>query len=126
MRTKSITNRPSTGINEIHRKYQNCATFKTNGNIKVREMQDMFQIYNMTLEEAELKEKSKKITFPIQYSISCTGEHDTIVPLPKSQADIVNTFILNYDLKKGYYYGWINIDFVDLEVAKKIIDTNFI
>ena len=32
---------PSTGINDVHRKYRNCATFKTNGNIKIREMKDM-------------------------------------------------------------------------------------
>jgi 1-phosphatidylinositol phosphodiesterase len=38
----------STGINDVHRRYQNCATFKTNGNIKVREMRDMFNIYKMT------------------------------------------------------------------------------
>ena len=66
----------------------------------------------------------KKI-FPFKYSISCTGEYEKIVTLAKVQEDIMNPFILNYDLKKGNYYGWIYIDFVDLNITKKIIDTNF-
>ena len=118
-----------TGLEEIHQRFvsdKNYSTFEVGGKLKVEEMKELIKLNDITIEEAgkEIKENDKK--FPISYSISCTGEHDTIVPLPKSQADIVNTFILNYDLKKGYYYGWINIDFVDLEVAKKIIDTNFI
>ena len=33
---------------------------------------------------------------------------------------------MNHEFKKGYYYGWIHIDFVDLDIAKKIIETNFL
>ena len=126
MRTKTRTNLPSTGINEVHKKYQNCATFKTNGNIKVREMQDMFEIYNMTLEEAELKEKSKKMAFPIQYSISCTGEYDCCLPHPLNQAIIVHSFVQKEGvIKKGNYYGWLRMDFANPITTKLLIESNF-
>ena len=82
-----------TGISGVHSKYQNCATFKTNGNIKVKEMKDMFDIYKMTFEEAEIKEKNKEMQFPIAYSISCTGEYDCCLPNPLNQSIIVHSFI---------------------------------
>ena len=89
-------------------------------------MQDMFQIYNMTLEEAELKEKSKKITFPIQYSISCTGEYDCCLPHPLNQAIIVHSFIQKEGvIKKGYYYGWLHMDFANPITTKLLIEANF-
>ena len=30
-----------------------------------------------------------------------------------------------FDFKKGYYYGWISIDFIDEFITKKIIESNF-
>jgi ABC-type phosphate transport system ATPase subunit len=39
-RTISQTLVSGTGISGVHAKYQNCATFKTNGNIKVKEMKE--------------------------------------------------------------------------------------
>ena len=92
-RTISQTLVSGTGISGVHSKYQNCATFKTNGNIKVKEMKDMFELYKMTLEEAEIKDKIKELTFPITYSISCTGEYDYCLPNPLEQAIIVHSFI---------------------------------
>ena len=116
----------STGIGDVHKKYQNCATFKTNGNIKIREMKDMFDIYNMTLEEAEIKEKNKVMTFPISYSISCTGEYDNCLPNPLNQAIIIHSFIQRENVfKKGYYYGWLNMDFANINTTSKLINSNF-
>ena len=117
---------PSTGINDVHRKYQDCATFKTNGNIKIREMRDMFDIYKMTFEEAEIKEKNKEMQFPIAYSISCTGEYDYCLPNPLEQAIIVHSFIQRNDVfKKGYYYGWLNMDFANKNTNIRLINSNF-
>jgi hypothetical protein len=124
--TKTRNIMASTGINDVHRKYQNCATFKTNGNIKVREMQDMFRIYKMTLEEAQIKEKNKELTFPIQYSISCTGEYDCCLPHHLNQAMIVHSFVQKEGIiKNGYYYGWLHMDFANSITTKKLIDANF-
>lgn len=124
VRGRSILN--STGINDVHSKYQNCATFKTNGNLKVREMKDMFEIYKMTLDEAEIKEKNKQMRFPISYSISCTGEYDGCLPNPLKQAIIVHSFIQKEDVfKKGYYYGWLNMDFANIDSTSKLINSNF-
>ena len=116
-----------TGINRIHSKYKDYPTFKANGNLKIQEMKDMFELYNITIEEVETKENDLSITFPLHYSISCTGEKDNCLPNPKSQADIVHSF-LHKDgiLKKGYYYGWLNLDFANFETNYKLIDTNFI
>ena len=117
---------PSTGISDVHRKYQDCATFKTNGNIKIREMRDMFDIYKMTFEEAEIKDKNKEMQFPIAYSISCTGEYDYCLPNPLDQAIIVHSFIQREDCyKKGYYYGWIYMDFANKNTNIKLINSNF-
>jgi len=117
-----------TGLEEIHKKRVIefvYSSFKVSGHLKVDEVREFLETNEMTFEEAEKEFEKNNKKFPFKYSISCTGEFDSIVPLPKAQADIVNPFILNYDLKKGNYYGWINIDFVDLNIAKKIIDTNF-
>ena len=115
-----------TGINEVHKKYQDCETFKTNGNIKVREMRDMFSIYKMTLEEAEIKEKNKIMPFPISYSISCTGEYDYCLPNPLDQAVIVHSFIQREDVfKNGFYYGWLYMDFANKKTTSKLINSNF-
>ena len=126
---RKITSRTilsSTGINDVHRRYQNCATFKTNGNIKVREMRDMFNIYKMTLEEAEIKDNNKAMQFPIHYSISCTGEYDYCLPNPSDQAIIVHAFIQRENVfKKGYYYGWLNMDFANINTTSQLINSNF-
>ena len=64
--------------------------------------------------------------FPYCYSIACTGEHQSILPFPRNQADIVNPFILSYEFIKGHYYGWIEMDYASIKLAKKFIDTNFV
>lgn len=115
-----------TGIDDVHKRYYNCKTFKINGNAKVLEMKDMFTKYNMTLQQAEIAEQNKNIQFPISYSISCTGEHDICLPFPITQASYVLPFLLKSGvLKNGYYYGWLNMDFAYLEVTSKFIATNF-
>ena len=125
-RTISQTLVSGTGISGVHSKYQNCATFKTNGNIKVKEMKDMFELYKMTLEEAEIKDKIKELTFPITYSISCTGEYDYCLPNPLNQSIIVHSFIQKEKpFKKGYYYGWLNMDFANINTTNKLIESNF-
>lgn len=118
-----------TGLEEIHKKFvpdYNYESFKADGKLKMKEVQEFFKIYNMNFEEAEKNFEKDKNKYPFRFSISCTGEYESIVPLPRTQADIMNPFIKNYDLKKGNYYGWINIDFVDFDICKKIIKTNFI
>ena len=117
---------PSIGIGEVHKKYANCSTFKINGNIKVKEMKDMFNIYNMTLKEAEIKERKKELLFPIAYSISCTGEYDCCLPHPLNQAIIVHSFIQKENvIKKGYYYGWLRMDFANISTTSILINSNY-
>jgi hypothetical protein len=118
-----------TGLEEVHRRTvsdKNYKTFEVDGKLKVKEVKEFITLNDITFEEAEKDLNENIQRYPFHYSISCTGEYDIFIPLPKSQADIANSFILNYNLKKGYYYGWINIDFVNLDIAKKIIETNYI
>ena len=126
-RINSYNNINGTGIERIHSKYKSYATFKANGNLKVQEMKDMFELYKMTIKEAENKEYDKKIQFPIEYSISCTGEKDHCFPSPIDQANIVHSFIQKDGIfKKGYYYGWLKMDFANEASNLKLIETNFI
>ena len=115
-----------TGIEEVHSKYKKYKTFKVNAYLKIQEIKDMFGQYNMTINEAENKENTSPNLFPISYSISCTGEKDYLLPCPRDQADIVHSFIQSYGvLRKGYYYGWLNMDFANYPSNYKLIDTNF-
>ena len=116
-----------TGIEEVHKKYRSYRPFKVNGNLKIYEMKDMFTKYKMTLQEAEIEEKRNTKSFPISYSISCTGEKDYCFPSPYEQANIVHSFIQREGVfKKGYYYGWIKMDFANYISNYRLIDTNFI
>ena len=69
--------------------------------------------------------KTNGMSFPLNYETSCTGEFTRFISLPKHEADIVNKFLKNNEFKKGYYYGWITVDFIDEEITTKIINTNF-
>lgn len=113
-----------TDIINIHNKYNNAKNnfneFKVDGNLKVTEIKDLLEEYNYTFDEAE-----KNIKLPLNYETSCTGEYYKIVPLPRYEANIVNKFLKEYDFKKGNYYGWIAIDFIDKLITRKIIETNF-
>lgn len=116
-----------TDLEEIHRKFIDYYynTWEVTGQLKVEEVKEFLRTYDLSIKEVE-KEFEKKIDdYPISYSVACTGEHQSILPFPKIQADIVNPFILGYDFKKGNYYGWIDMDFASLELAKTLIDTNF-
>ena len=116
------------GLEEIHKNFApdpNYHIFKVDGNLKIKEVEKFMKTNEITFEEAEKDFEKNKAKYPFSYAISCTGEYEKIIPLPKTQADIANQFILNYNLKAGNYYGWINIDFLDKNIAKKIIDTNF-
>ena len=116
-----------TGIEEVHKKYKKYSAFKVDGNLKIQEIKDMFQKYNMTLQEAEIEEKKNTKLFPINYSISCTGEKTYCFPNPLDQAKIVHSYIQRDGVfKKGYYYGWIKMDFANYLSNYKLIDTNFI
>ena len=116
-----------TDLEEIHRKFIDYYynTWEVTGQLKVEEVKEFLRTYDLSIKEVE-KEFEKKIDdYPISYSVACTGEHQSILPFPKIQADIVNPFILGYNFKKGNYYGWIDMDFASLELAKTLIDTNF-
>ena len=118
-----------TGLNEIHQRFVPEFTydaFKVDGKLKVEEVKEFLRIYDITCKKAEEELKTNISKYPFTYSISCTGEYESIAPFPKTQADIINPFLLNYNLKQGNYYGWLNIDFIDSDITKKIIDTNFV
>ena len=116
-----------TGIDEVHQRYYDCPTYAINGNAKIVELNDMFKKYNLTLNQAEIAEKNKIFTFPISYSVSCTGEHDVCCPFPITQANYVNNYLLEFGvLRKGNYYGWIKFDFANTEVVSRFVDTNFL
>ena len=122
----------STTIMGIHRKLtnnnMNFNEYKVGGQLKVREIKDFINTYHFTFEEAEEESKnSNGIDFPLNYETSCTGEFQRCIriPLPEYEASIVNKFLVNHDFQKGYYYGWISIDFINETITKKIIDSNF-
>ena len=116
------------GINEIHYNLEdNYSTWKVDGKAKVKELTILFEIAkDFKTVEDDFEKNSKD--YPLVYSISCTGEQNNklFYPDPYAQFKVVKPFFMNYEFKKGYYYGWIHIDFVDLDIAKKIIETNFL
>lgn len=128
----------STTIYEIHRKLTNnnikFNEYKVNGGLKVKEIKHLMKTYTLTFKEAEEeleKDYNNKINFPLNYETSCTGEFTRCkklipIPLPKYEANIVNNYLKNHNFKKGYYYGWISVDFIDIIITKKIIESNFL
>ena len=115
-------------LNEIHMKYIDknyYNSWEVTGEVKVKEVTEFLQTYDISIQDAEEEFEKNKSKYPFSYSVACTGEHQSILPFPKVQADIVNPFILEYDFKNGYYYGWIDMDYVSLELAQKIMITNF-
>ena len=118
-----------TDLEEIHMKFIDKYYYNSwdvTGELKIEEVLEFFRTYNITIKQAEeifFKEIEK---FPYYYSIACTGQHVHLLPMPKQQAEIVNPFILNYEFIKGNYYGWIEMDYASLKLAKKFIDTNFL
>ena len=118
-----------TDLEEIHRKYIDkyyYNSWEVTGEVKVQEVLDFFSTYNISIANAEQSFEKDIDKFPFCYSIACTGEHQSILPFPKNQADIVNPFILSYEFIKGHYYGWIEMDYASIKLAKKFIDTNFV
>lgn len=115
-------------LEETHLKFidKYYESYKVTGELKVEEVKDFLMTYDITIKESEEDFEKNIQKYPINYSVSCTGEHQSILPFPKIQADIVNPFLLEYDFKQGNYYGWIDADYASLELAKKIIDTNFL
>ena len=113
-----------TDIIPIHEKYsngnENFKEFKVDGELKVKEIKDLLEKYNYDFIEAE-----KNMVLPLNFETSCTGEFNKIIPLPRYEANIVNKFLKENYFKKGKYYGWISIDFIDEFIANKIIESNF-
>ena len=113
-----------TDIIPIHEKYsngnENFKEFKVDGELKVKEIKDLLEKYKYDFTEAE-----KNMVLPLNFETSCTGEFNKIIPLPRYEANIVNKFLKEYYFKKGKYYGWISIDFIDEFIANKIIESNF-
>lgn len=122
----------TTGIENVHKHYGTYQTFKVDGNLKIEEVSIMMDKYKQTIEDAEKIENQnvslgeQQFIYPIQYSVSCTGEFQNVLPYPKGQSNIVNKYLIEKDLIKGHYYGWINFDFINAKIAKKLIETNFI
>lgn len=116
-----------TDLEEVHFQfiYKYYEPYKVTGELKVEELQEFLRIYDLTIKEAKEDFEKNNYKYPISYSVACTGEHKSILPFPRIQADIVNPFLLQYEFKKGYYYGWIEMDFVTEKEASKIISTNF-
>jgi hypothetical protein len=118
-----------TDLEKIHKKYIDghyYNSWEVSGEVKIQEVQDFLTTYNISIKQAEEIFYQEIDKFPYCYGVSCTGEHVSILPMPKRQAEIVNPFILNYEFIPGYYYGWIEMDFASLKLAKKFIDTNFL
>lgn len=114
------------GLEEIHQNYGKYSTFKVGGRLKVKEVKEFLDKYEMPIDKAKAHEQKNNNNFPINYSVSCTGEHDSILPYPKTQAVFVNNFFRQRAFKKGFYYGWINFDFITEDIARKIISTNIL
>ena len=118
-----------TGLGEIHDKFsgnESYSTWKVTGELKIKEVQEFWKLYNITIKELEDTFEESINDLPYTYSISCTGEYENILPFPKTQSDVVNPFILETEFIKGNYYGWINMDFATEQLARKFIDSNFI
>jgi len=118
-----------TGLGDIHDKFvgeNSYSTWKVSGDLKIKEVQEFWNLYNITIEDIEDNFEESIDDLPYTYSISCTGEHETVLPFPKKQANIVNKFMLETELIKGNYYGWINVDFTTEQLARKFIDANFV
>ena len=115
-----------TDLTEIHRKFIDdyYNTWEVTGELKTEEVLEFFRTYNITLEEAENDYQTDNAKYPFCYSVACTGEHQSILPFPKKQAEVVNPFILNYEFKRFNYYGWIEMDYVNFKLCKKFIDSN--
>ena len=117
-----------TDLEEIHMHYIDkyyYNSWEVTGEVKIQEVLEFFRTYNISIAQAEADFEKNIDSYPYCYPVSCTGEHQSILPFPRNQADIVNPFILSYDFIKGNYYGWIEMDFASLKLAKKLIDTNF-
>ena len=115
------------GINDIHFNLgENYSTWEVDGKTKIQELTILFEIAkDFKFVEEDFITNSNN--YPLVFSISCTGEkkNKLFFPDPKAQSDVVKPFIMKYEFKKEHYYGWMHIDFVDQDIAKKIIDTNF-
>ena len=119
-----------TNIMETHRRLTGnnlkYDEFKVGGDLKVLEIKEMMKNYSLTMAEVEEEHrKANGMSFPLNYETSCTGEFTRLIALPKHEADTVNKFLKTNEFKKGYYYGWIAVDFIDEEITTKIINTNF-
>ena len=76
----------------IDKNYYN--SWKVTGEVKVEEVQEFLRTYDLSIKEDEEEFEKNNPKYPINYSTTCTGEHQSIVPFPKIQADIVNPFML--------------------------------
>ena len=75
---------------------RNYNEFKVNGDLKVKEVEELLEKYNYKIDEAE-----NYMKLPLNYETSCTGEFSKIIPLPRYEANIVNKFLRNYNFRKG-------------------------
>ena len=116
-----------TDLEEIHKKFIDdyYNSWEVTGELKIEEVTEFLRTYDLTIKEAEEEFEDNHSKYPFAYSTACTGEHQSILPFPKKQAEIVNPFLLGYQFKISNYYGWIDMDYVNFELAEKIIDTNF-
>lgn len=47
-----------------------------------------------------------------------------IIPTPDKEGKSMRKLLLAYNFKKGAYYGWVSMDFLDEDLARKIFDSN--
>lgn len=114
-----ISHKTDLGI--VHKNFVGYDVYKVGGDLKIKELEIFLKNNIYSYEEAE---QTTEDVFPYMYEISCTGEFDDVVPLPRKHADKVNVFFVNYNLIKGFIYGWISFDFANEEIVKKIVETN--
>jgi len=117
-----------TNLEEIHKKERGKSDYpswEVSGKVKVKELTEFFKTHEISFKDALKDFEKNPQNYPFTYYTSCTGEHAHLIPFPRVESKVVNPFLLKYNFKRGYLYGWIDSDFVTLELAKKIVETNF-
>ena len=71
------------GLEEIHKKYADFDTWEADGDLKVKELKELWGTYdNVTTSDAENDFKTNPIKYPLGYSASCTGQSTNNIRQP--------------------------------------------
>ena len=60
----------------------------------------------------------------INNNVSLFGSKKYVLPTPAKEGESMRKLLLNYSFEKGAYYGWVSMDFLDEDLARKIFDSN--